>query len=153
MASRLYRWNPSNNCTLGTIHVGDFHCHTIERPWIPDDNCLGGRPFESCVPDGTYTLLPFTRPNGDEVYQLVNEALGVYRFQEDIPEGVVARYLILIHMANWVKDIVGCIGPGKTQTYDNSGNPMVGSSRWAMERIVPRLDAQDNNELIIETLR
>lgn len=152
MNHKLYRWNSSPARMLGVAHFDDFRCHTIERPWVPDDTCKGGKPFESCVPDGIYALEPFTRPDSSEVYMLVNEMLGVYRFKDDIPEGVIGRYLILIHVGNWVKDVVGCVAPGLTQAMDGEGHPMVGSSKAAMRGIMQRLDANVENTLEIITL-
>lgn len=152
MQATLFRWNATPVVTLGVLHVDDFRCHTIERPWIPDINWAGGKKRESCVPDGVYALEPFIRPNDDEVYQLVNELLGVYRFEEDIPEGKQARSLILIHVANFIKDIIGCIGPGLSQTEHPEYGQMVGSSRAAMFEVMERLNQDYDNTLEIVTL-
>jgi len=112
---------------------------TIERPWI--DEGPGGKPRESCVPDGTYELIPHTRPNGDDVVALVNEDLGVYYLKEALPdEG--GRFLILFHIANWVENIIGCIGPGLWKT-DSDKGAMVKSSRVAMKRIMDYIDGDD----------
>ena len=113
---------------------------TIERPWIPGDT-PGGKPFESCVPDGRYTLLPHTRPDGKEVVALVNESLGVYYRKEDRPNGV-GRYLILCHIGNWVTDVVGCIAPGVSFGASAQGR-MVKSSAEAMRRLMAYIDDDD----------
>ena len=63
--------------TQGKLIIGDWSCWTIERPWIRGDN-PGGRPFESCVPDGIYKLQRHERPSGDVVLALTNPDLGVY---------------------------------------------------------------------------
>ena len=147
MHSKLYRWNRRADCTLGILALDPFRCHTIERPWIPADS-PGGKPFESCVPTGIYHLEPFTRPSGDEVYMLVNEDLGVFRFEHDLGDSG-GRYLVLIHKGNWSKDVVGCVAPGLTQTVDQSQNPMVGSSARAMRKVMEALDSEINNTLEI----
>lgn len=112
----------------------------IERPWI-DDGTPGGKPFESCVPAGVYETRPHTRPDGAEVIALFNEDLGVYYEQVDVPdEG--GRYLILMHVANWVHEIVGCYGPGLYHA-DNPNGRMVSSSGKAMRRVMNYIDGDD----------
>lgn len=148
MDGKLYRWNWAKDCTQGVMQFGDLFLHTIERPWIRVDEHPGGMPFESCIGPGKYQLVPFTRPNGDHVYQLLNPELGVHEFQSDLPpEG--GRYLVLIHSGNWAKDVVGCIAPGVDETTDDAGNPMVVSSRRAMQKLMFQLDKHTNNTLEI----
>lgn len=106
----LLRYSYAPTETEGVLRLNGFTLATLERPWIPGFSA-GGRPFESCVPDGDYMLEPWTRPSGEEVFLLSNPDLGVYRYKEDRPEGK-GRYLILIHVANFIDDIVGCIAPG-----------------------------------------
>ena len=153
--AKLYRWNDSGVCTLGVAHFGSFRCHTIERPWV-DDGTPGGKSFESCVPDGIYDLEPFTRPDGTEVYMLVNEELGVYRFEEDVPgadKALNGRWLVLIHVGNFVRNVVGCIAPGNGQTFHNkTGEPMVSSSAKTMNSIMEVLNADTHNTIEIRTL-
>lgn len=119
--------------TLGFLTFPKHTLCTIERPWIPVDEHKGGRPFESCVPAGLYDLRPHTRSSGAQVLALENHDLSVYYSESEVPiEG--GRYLILIHVANWVKDVVGCIGPGLSKTYDHI--PMVTDSTAAMKQIM-----------------
>jgi hypothetical protein len=110
---------------------------TIERPWVPFDT-PGGKPYESCVPDGVYDLHYHTRPNGDEVVALINPLLGVHYLEEDVPDQG-GRFLILLHKGNWVDDIVGCVAPGLSFGGSSRG-PMVKSSKAAMSRIMDYLD-------------
>lgn len=91
-------------------------------------------PFESCVPDGLYELLPHERPNGDYVFALRNPDLAVY-YTEQERGSKPGRYLILIHSANWVEQIIGCIAPGLVRTIANN-KIMVRSSRLAMRKIM-----------------
>ena len=134
--------------TQAFLSFGNEILATIERPWIPADT-PGGKPNESCVPAGVYRLIPHTRPDPDptddkppkEVYALVNESLGVYYLKEDRPNGV-GRYLILIHIANWVHNVIGCIGPGLAFGPSSKG-PMVKSSAAAMARIMDYIDGDD----------
>lgn len=151
MNGKLYRWNPTPDYTLGLMAFGDLRVHTLERPWI-EGAATGGKPFESCVPYGVYDLEPFARPNQrpdrTNVYMLVNESLGVYRFKEHVPESG-GRYLILIHVGNFVSDIVGCIAPGITQPTKNAEEALVGSSGAACKQIFAALDQHEHNTLEI----
>lgn len=151
MIARLLRYQHRRDCTLGILVCGDFRCHTIERPWIPVDGHPGGKPFESCIGEGTYTLEPFTRPNGDEVYQIINTELAVYEQEADMGEEG-GRYLVLIHAGNWAKDVVGCVAPGLGCAIDNSNNNMVTSSKSAMRKIMAELGCHVHNSLVIENL-
>jgi len=149
---KLIRWKDDGLCTLGVIQAVDFSCHTIERPWKFSATCLGGKPFESCIPDGTYDLTPFTRPSGQRAYMLSNEDLDVFKFKEDIPEGRIGRYLILIHTGNYVEDIVGCIAPGLTQTSRGDSTAMVGSSRVATSELFSSIVKNELTSIDIRTL-
>jgi hypothetical protein len=104
-------------------------------------------PFESCVPDGTYQLLPHVRPDGTAVLALRNPALGVYYTNEE-RAGREGRYLICIHVANWVEQVVGCIAPGMVRTISNNRR-MVRSSAKAMSLI---MDAEPKRLKIIPAL-
>jgi len=118
---------------------------TIEKPWI-DGDTPGGKPFESCIPAGKYNLILHTRPDGKKVVALINEDLGVYYIEEDVPEKG-GRYLILIHIANWSHDVVGCVGPGTGKTQSAKG-PMVTNSKAAMSQIMDYING-DSAELEI----
>ena len=145
---KLERKPSTSNETEGFLTFNNKTLMTIERPWIPDDENPGGMPFESCVPAGIYRLIYHTRPSGDEVLALINETLGVYYLEEDIPEGEHGRYLILIHVGNWAHDVVGCIAPGRGRSSSPQGR-MVTHSRKAMEEIMEYV-AGDDAELEIK---
>jgi hypothetical protein len=114
----------------------------IERPWIPDPaGSAGGKPFESCIPVGVYETLPHTRPDGAHVVALFNHELGVYYAKADRPNDT-GRYLILLHVANWVSEVVGCCAPGLYHA-DNPNGRMVSSSGKAMRRIMNYIDGDD----------
>ena len=134
--------------TQGFLSFGKTILATIERPWIPADT-PGGTPYESCVPDGLYTLRPHTRPDPDptddkppqEVVALVNESLGVYYLKHDRPNNV-GRFLCLIHIGNWVFNGVGCVLPGLGFGPSAQG-PMVKSSKAAVKRIMDYIGDDD----------
>ena len=82
------------HCTLGVLHVpgaGEFA--TIERPW------LNNKPNVSCIPEGVYQCVPHNGNKFKNVWCL---------------ENVVDRSAILIHVGNFVDDVIGCIAVGKT---------------------------------------
>ncbi len=114
---------------------------TIEQEWREDPMRKGGESNNSCVPAGTYKLIPHTRPGNVQVVALVNEDLGVYYLEDDLPdEG--GRFLILCHVANWAHDVVGCIGPGIGKA-DSAQGPMVTSSKAAMKKLMDYIDGDD----------
>lgn len=137
----LERFAYSPTETEGVLRIGDEAIYTMERPWLPA--MPGGVPFESCVPDGLYELVPHQRSNGDNVFALWNPDLHVYYTQDERGDKP-GRYLILIHVGNYVEDVVGCIAPGMNRAiFDN--RRMVTNSRKAMEKIM----SHDWNGLVI----
>ena len=132
--------------TLGKLYDQDDNvlAHTIERPWIKGPD-LGGLSNKSCVPDGIYLLIPYTRTkDGSKVVALVNEELGVYFMKADRPEPK-GRFKCLIHAGNYVEDIIGCVAPGAGRTI-HKNRRMVISSRSTMSK----LNVQQYSRLIIE---
>ena len=122
--------------TQGVLTFGDVTLYTIERPWVATSP--GGEPFKSCIPAGRYILRPHKRGNGDDVVALVNAGHAVYYLNADRPSEV-GRYKILIHSANWVHQVVGCIAPGSSRANSDNG-PMVTSSRASMKKIMEYID-------------
>lgn len=117
--------------TLGTLEVAGQIFHTIERAWIPGDDPGedGGEPGKSCVPLGTYALAPHSSAKYPRVFALVNPALDVVHYAAP-----GKRYAVLIHAANWARELRGCIAPGLSRAQDPNGW-MVLRSRDAMARI------------------
>jgi hypothetical protein len=129
----LERYCYSETETEGHLWLNDDEfVYTLERPWI--DGVPGGMPFESCVPDGEYLLIEHDRPNGDRVFAMRNPDLHVYYTKQERGRNE-GRYLCLIHSANFVEQISGCVAPGLVRTiYENKR--MVRNSRQAMEKIM-----------------
>ncbi len=63
----------------------------LELPWKNNHH------FISCIPEGTYTCARYTRKNGQVCWELLD---------------VRDRSDILVHIANTVNDLLGCIGIG-----------------------------------------
>lgn len=85
-----------NNQTLGNILVVDdtyilFLAKTLE---LPD---LNNEKRKSCIPEGEYTCIKHVSPK-----------FGPCIWVQDVP----GRSEILIHVANFKSDLLGCIGIG-----------------------------------------
>lgn len=116
MLIRLKRFSYSDTETEGVLHVGDRQFATIEKPWVPNPNgARGGKPFESCIPDGLYALSPWVRPSGERCWIISQASNGVYKHPSDLPGPDSGRYLCLIHAGNFAADVVGCVAPGLTR--------------------------------------
>ena len=118
---------------LGKLEVRDengnvfFSGVSLELAWKEN------RKEVSCIPAGTYKIAKrysITHKNHFHVL--------------DVPN----REMILIHPANYVKQLLGCIATGtKHADIDMDGWLDVINSRIALNRILPELD--DQSELII----
>jgi hypothetical protein len=107
----------------------------IERPWIPNPEGPGGMPRLSCVPVGTYTVQPHQSVNFPDSYALVSHANGVWYQPHQIPAGQKwGRSAILLHRANRVSDVIGCLGIGK-EVGELGGEPAVLRSTQAMREL------------------
>lgn len=105
--------------TLGTIQVGLQKFYTLEEPWRKDVDGPGGMSNISCVPDGTYDLVPHDGKIKD-VFALQNASLGVWHQKPQGSSPQWGRSAILIHAGNTVDDIEGCILLGlDTRIYGN----------------------------------
>jgi len=124
--------NPQPDCTLGYLQVGSLKLATIERPWVPSPTCKGGKKGESCVPLGTYDLVLHKSLKHGKTWALVNHELDVVRFEGEDGDPDEDRATCLIHVANYARELQGCIAPGIA--HQRQGNEyMVTSSRKAME--------------------
>lgn len=79
--------------TLGEMEVKkngqtQFRCKTLELPW------LNNAPQKSCIPTGTYKVVPRFSPKYGNHFHVM---------------AVPNRSYILIHQGNYYKDILGCI--------------------------------------------
>ena len=93
MQLQLTRFAHYPDRTIGLMELGGRHWYTVERPWL--DNA----PNISCIPTGEYTMQKVTSPRfGPDTWEVM-----------DVP----GRTHILIHSANWAKQLEGCIAPGR----------------------------------------
>lgn len=138
----LIRELKSDTCTQGRLSFStpgeDFECYTMERPWIALPGYKGGLSGKSCVPPGVYNLETHSSEAHPKTWALVNPDLDVVHWEDPYRSGV--RSLVLIHVANFARELRGCIAPGRVRTKDASLVPMVAQSKLAMadiQRLMP----------------
>lgn len=117
-----------DNSTIGKLYYkGVKVCYTVERAWLNNQRSI------SCIPAGTYKLIPFSSKKHPKCFLLQNEMLNV---------GIshTHRTACLIHIANFPHEINGCIAPGLELHPTKWG---VAQSRKAMD-ILRDLIAENN---------
>ncbi len=87
--------------TFGELRVGASCFYTVEQDW--ENN----KPNVSCVPNGVYTVEPFSSKRHGDSLIFYNRSLGIGKF-----EGEAKRFGCLIHTANLASELEGCIAPG-----------------------------------------
>ena len=101
MRLHLIRDIDTGNETFGRLYADDeWMCYTIERPWKDNERRI------SCIPEGTYPL--FTKEYG--------RFWEKYKFPIPILGSTSPRSEILIHPANYARELAGCIGVGNKKT-------------------------------------
>lgn len=115
--------------TFGRLYDGHnkFLCYTLERNW--DNN----KPFTSCVPVGEYNLSPYTSSKYGDTVALVQPSLNVKAYKDDNDN---SRYAILIHSANYMEQLQGCIALGMDLGVVD-GHWAITSSRTALKKFLP----------------
>lgn len=114
-------------CSVGVMVLPNLLIHTIERPLIIEPAFPSGVPFRSCIPYGKYEIIPHASSKFKKTWALVNPKLGVYQYRDD-RVNEYDRYACLIHVANWAKEVSGCIGPGIGASRDNESEHLVTKS-------------------------
>ncbi len=122
-------------CNSGWLSFNGKKWATLERPWIPGAG-LGGLKGRSCIPAGEYRLLPYDSEAHPRVWALHAPHLDVYRDPSAVPvnKTAFARTCVLIHVANYVHELRGCIAIGKTREREN-GQWVLRNSRDAINEL------------------
>lgn len=96
-----------------------FECFTLELPWKDNQRRV------SCIPEGEYKAIKHRSPKfGDSVWI------------QNVPN----RSEILIHPANYVRQLLGCIAVGDSlRDIDGDGLEDVTNSRNTMNKILALL--------------
>ena len=116
--------------TVGKLFIdGELVAYTMEQP----DN--GNKPFESCIPQGEYDLIPWESSRYGSCFIAVNPDLNVYEKEasEGRPENGRFKCLFF-HRGNYARNFQGCCGAGK-RLIQNNGPWMVTDTRNTCERI------------------
>lgn len=115
---------------------GTLFCATCEQRW--NDNKQGS----SCIPIGTYQLLPFDSPAHGPTVVFHNPSLNIYGTPQMIPKGVKGRSLCEIHNANWPFQLKGCLAVGEDLTVISPNGLGVTRSVLTFRRLMAVLDGQ-----------
>ena len=113
---KLIRGPQDQRQTLGIMICEGFKLYTLELPWKNNE-------FQkSCIPTGEYIC----EPRFSEKYK-----------KHFILKGVPNRTYILIHAANYVRQLLGCIGVGLSiLDIDKDGLNDITSSRAALDKLI-----------------
>ena len=116
-------------------------CKSVEREW------LNNKPYVSCVPAGLYKMTKHNSPSKGKCYCLTSKEQGVTL------AGPSVRTHVLIHIANWPEDLLGCIGPGEDYHPSRWG---VMNSTSAFNDLMDLLDeyvVETKNNLYLQIIR
>jgi len=131
----LTRFTSTDYGTFGKLYVGDKTFYTVEKPW------QNNAPEISCVPDGEYILMPHESHKYGNVLCLVNQGKNITHFKEADSK----RFACLIHVANYEKDVLGCIGLGERYL-----GHMVTSSKKSIKEFYELCDPKKEHNLTIK---
>lgn len=120
----LVRWCYADFGTFGRLSIAGETVYTVERAW------LGNEPFVSCIPEGVYRCRSRWYYKGDY------EAIEITQ--------VPRRSAILIHKANWPRQLAGCVAPNAWLAPGDESCPMRGvNSREAFAMLMNAVGGRD----------
>jgi len=122
MNAIFIRTNDNGIETIGGLTLNNangkkiFECKTLELPWKNNENDI------SCIPTGTYTVVPRTSPEHGNHFNVLN-----------VPE----RDMILIHEGNYHWNFLGCIGVGQNfADLNNDGQTDITNTKFILAQLV-----------------
>lgn len=132
MAVELIRTHFSVVQTLGELLVYDddtgkvlFDAKTMEL------DMDGNKEGESCIPYGTYELIPLKNRPDHVKFSMQN-----YGYFPYLVKNVPNRTGILLHHANFYDDLLGCVAPGESfYDIDSDGHKDVTNSIATMKEL------------------
>lgn len=131
----LLRNYQDERVTLGDLLVYEgkkciFKCKTLELPWKENKSKV------SCIPPGTYTAkFEYSNAFKQKLFEL---------------KGVSDRSEIKIHVANFAKQLLGCIGVGAMiADIDKDGIPDLASSRITLAKLHDEILPQESIQITI----
>ena len=147
----LRRTDSGPNGTFGILDVdGQALFYTCEPPriFIGQSGQIRypyGQPFESCVPEGSYTLVWHRSQKYGMSWHLQGD--GVWLVERDRATEA-ERYACLIHAANWPHQLAGCIALGMARRFVESRDG-IERSRLAVQQFESLLSQNKQYELLI----
>lgn len=133
----LTRFAYSPDGTFGRLVLPNgWGCFTVEKPW--NNNEIR----KSCIPDGSYQL----KMRRSAVVERTSK--GKYKEGWEVTN-VPNRTYIMIHVANWSQDVVGCIGVGDSYTV-LAGSNAVGNSGNTFDTLMKQLSENTEWDLLIK---
>lgn len=126
-----------NNLEYGMFGVLKFNhsvfCVTLERPWLNNESYI------SCIPSGTYELELFKSPKFFPKYNRKIYCL----------KNVEKRTNILIHSANVMTELEGCIAVGEKYGFLNGKKAILSSLNTFIE-LLNKLENGKKSKIIIK---
>lgn len=149
MRIKLQRGNKSIHETPGIFSFGPYTCFALERPPYHNARFLGQ------VPEGDYLVNRHTNDSIDRPRWILKTNRWVHEAIQPVGDSSDERYDILIHVANEVKEIVGCIGLGMNLVVsDNFMNTGLLNSATAIKLFdkfwVEYAESKEKNPIILE---
>lgn len=130
---RLKRLKSNSMGTLGIMTIDTIEiCSTMELPWVDAEHDGISDSNVSCIPDGVYFCKKIHSPTFGEVFEVQN---------------VPGRSHILIHSANFQREIRGCIAVGMI-TGEQNGQYCIYKSKVALSNLYRFLG--DDSEFCLE---
>jgi len=116
-------FDPSEHRVSKLTSTGMQDLFVIERPWLPNPNAPAGLDAGlsniSAVPTGEYILFERDSPSKGLQWHFFNPQLAVYLDKSDCPDinpetgdPESSRFSTMYHLANFVRNVEGCGGPG-----------------------------------------
>lgn len=121
MILELERFAYTPKGTFGKLKANGFESYTVEEVWKNNER------GKSCIPCGVYDLKRGQFPKHGNCFEVL---------------GVPNRSAILIHVANTIDDIEGCIGPGEALGTVNEKWAVV-QSKKAYDRFMKYMSGTD----------
>ena len=111
------------DCTIGRLSIEDFHCFTLELPWLDNKKNI------SCIVEGTYLAKVRESSRNGTVIELL---------------GTGSRTNIQIHAGNFTSDIAGCALVGKSiKDINLDGIPDVTSSKSTLKQLLKKVIGEE----------
>lgn len=122
LIKRIKNYKHSDKQTIGNAYAFNenngvgYTCRTLELPWKDNERRV------SCIPEGEYEVIKHISPKFGECFWI-----------QDVPN----RSEILIHVSNYVRELLGCVAVGKSHTdIDKDGLVDVTSSKATMKELL-----------------